>query len=312
MLRNIIPVPYSKETKTNGINFKFEDAGHILGAASTQIDIEKYRLVYTGDIKFEKTRLHSPGFDNYKDVDILITESTYGNKIHTDRRETEKKFVEACWEVCDNNGNVLVPAFAVGRSHEVISILSAHGFDYPIYMDGMAKGAAEIIFDFPNYVRDFRETYKALKNAYWVSKPHHRKEALEEPSVIVSTAGMLGGGPAVNYLFKMRDIPKSAVFLSGYQPENTPGYNLLESKRFKFEGFDFDFSNFRIEFFDFSAHADSEGLRKFAKKCDPKICFVIHGDDEQSSILAKNIEKDVGCKTIVPKLGDKFDVDKYL
>lgn len=312
MIRSVVPVSYSKKRDLGGFSLKFEDAGHILGAASVQIDTSKHKLVYTGDIKFEKTKLHKAAFDDYKNVDVLITESTYGSREHPNRKEIEKKLVEACWDICDDNGNVLIPAFAVGRSQEVITILNSYGFDYPVYMDGMSKKAAQIMFDFPEYVRDSKEMYKALKNVIWVNNRYQREKALDEPSVIVSTAGMLSGGPAINYLLRMKNLDKKAVFFSGYQPEHTPGYKLLNTKRFRYEDYDLNFSDFRIEYFDLSAHADAPELLNFAKKCNPKLCFVIHGEEEQSKTLADKIHSEVGCPAIVPKLGEKIEVEDYI
>lgn len=175
MIRNVVPIKYSRKREMDGYSFKLEDSGHILGASSIQLDTPKHRVVYTADIKFEKTRLHNAAFDQYNDVDVLIMESTYGGREHPNRKEIEKKFVESCWDVCDDNGNVLVPAFAVGRAQEVITILDAYNFEYPVYMDGMAKEAAEIMFEFPDYVRDFKEIYKALKNVNWVTNNYQRK-----------------------------------------------------------------------------------------------------------------------------------------
>ncbi len=305
-------IKYSKKTDCNGFSFKFEDAGHILGAASTEIDTGKHKIVYTGDIKFERTRLHQAAYDKYNSPDLLIVESTYGNREHEPRRSTEEKFVEACWDVCDNNGNVLVPAFAVGRAHEIIEVLEANNFDYPIYMDGMAKEAAEILFEFPEYIRDFKETFRALKKAIWVYGNKQRTQALEEPSVIVSTAGMLTGGPALNYLLRMKDLSNQAVFFSGYQAPETPGHQLMTEKRMKIDEFDIDFSDMLIQYFDFSAHASASELRHFVQKVKPKVCIINHGEEDQSKALGEWIKENVGCHTIVPKFGEKINLKRYV
>ncbi len=312
MWRNTIPVGYEKDKNVAGFSFKFHDAGHILGAASIELDTGDRKLVYTGDVKYEDTRLHKAGFTDFKDVDVLMTESTYGDREHPDRKKIEKEFVQACWDVCDEGGNVLVPAFAVGRTQEVIEILTSNGFDYPIFMDGMSKQAAEIMMDFPEYLRDFEEFYKAMKQAEWVSSSSQRKKALEHPSVIVSTAGMLSGGPAVNYLFRMRDTPKPAVFFTGYQPPDSPGYELLNTKRLKYEGFDLNYSEFDIRYFDFSAHTDKHGLFKLVKKTSPGLVIIEHGEEEQANAFAERIEEELGITALVPRMGDRISVEEYL
>jgi putative mRNA 3-end processing factor len=312
LIRNITLLDYGYNHRISaGLEFCFQDAGHILGSATVNVRTKKHSLLFTGDMKYSETRLHNTAYDGYRDIDVMITESTYGDREHSDRKELEKKFVNACREICDANGNVLIPSFAVGRAQEMISVLGAHKFDYPVYMDGMSKKAAEIMIDYPEYLRDFSETYTALKKARWVSNMGMRKEALEEPSVIVSTAGFLQGGPAVSYLFRMKELPNQAVFFVGYQPENQPGKKLIETKRFQFEGYDFDCKDFRIEYFDFSAHSGRTQLQKFVKKMSPQVVFCIHGDEEQIMPFSKSIE-DMGITAIVPKFGQRFNVEKYL
>ncbi|MFH0987082.1 MAG: MBL fold metallo-hydrolase, partial [Candidatus Micrarchaeota archaeon] len=267
MMRNVSSCRYGREVREKQFSFKFEDAGHILGASSVQLDMGNRRVVYSGDFKLEATRLHEPAFCNYKDVDVLITEATYGSKIHENRRKIEKEFVEECWNVCDSDGIVIVPAFAVGRAQEIVSVLVNNHFEYPVYLDGMAKKSAEIMMEFPGFLKNYKEFYKAMKKAVWIENEKDRKEALRQPGVIVSTAGMLSGGPAVSYIMKIRDYENKAVFFSGYQAHGTPGRKLLDTGRMEYEGFDLDFTDYNIKKFDFSAHADKLGLLEFAKKC---------------------------------------------
>ena len=313
LIRNIIPLPYARDHRIcAGMEFCFQDAGHILGSATVNFRTKDHSVLFTGDIKYTETRLHSPAYDGYKDIDVLITESTYGDRSHPPRKELEKKFVESCRRVCDSNGNVLVPSFAVGRAQELLSVLEGHGFDYPVYMDGMSKKASEIMMSFPNYLRDPKETFSALKKAIWVENAETRRAALEEPSVVISTAGFLQGGPAVHYLFRMKELPNQAVFFVGYQPEDEPGKRLLETKRFMFEDYDLDYKEIEVEYFDFSAHSGKEDLQRFTKKMNPKLAFFIHGDKGQIEPFARWTQEELGIRAIVPKLGERFDVEKYI
>jgi len=312
LIRNIILVEYGREHRIcAGFKFTFQDAGHILGSATVNLKTERHSVLFTGVMKYSETRLHSPAYDDYKGVDVMISESTYGDREHPPRKELEKKFVEGCKRICDANGNVLVPSFAVGRAQEMITVLEAHKFDYPVYMDGMSKKAAEIMIEFPNYIRDFKETYSALKKAIWVEGAKTRKEALEEPSVVISTAGFLQGGPAVHYLFRMKELPNQAVFFVGYQPEGEPGQKLIDTKRFQFEDYDLDYSELEIEYFDFSAHAGKSELQRYVKKIDPKVVFLMHGEESQIGPFSKWLEEE-GFTSVVPKFGEKFSVEKYL
>ena len=310
MLRNTIPVEYNKERRIGDFSFTLHDAGHILGAAYVKLQ-SKNSLIYTADIKFENTRLHKAAVME-GDVDFLIIESTYGSRNHKDRKESEKELVAACREVCDDNGNVLIPSFALGRAQEIACVLYKHNFEYPVFMDGMAKSAAEIMIDFPNYLRDFKEFYSAMKWIQWVDSPKKRKKALDEPSVIISTAGMLQGGPAVHYLLEMLGLPNQALFFVGFQPEGTPGKKILDTGFFSADGYNVNCKNLIIKKFDFSAHASSDELKNCAKKLNPKAVFVVHGDPEEASALAEWIKEKVGCFVSVPNLGERFNCEKYL
>ena len=116
------------------------NAGHIPGSAQIIVESEGRRVLYTGDFNLVPTHL-VPGADQqYHDLDAMIIESTYAAEDHPDRIESERNFVLACKEVVENGGTVLVPAFGVGRSQEIICMLSDHNFSYPVYVDGMALG----------------------------------------------------------------------------------------------------------------------------------------------------------------------------
>ncbi|MEM3572619.1 MAG: MBL fold metallo-hydrolase [Nitrososphaeria archaeon] len=310
MKRNVILLPYSKGKEHADTYIELNDAGHILGAASVYLE-NKYGILYTGDIKFEKTRLHNAAFSDFDDVDILITESTYGGREHPPRETSEKEFFDACTEVCENGGAVLVPSFAVGRAQEIACILTKKNFKYPIYIDGMAKQASEIFLEFPNYVRDYNELYYTMKKVNWVESNSMRRKIIKEPGVVISTAGSLQGGPAIEYALHLKKNMKNAIFLVGFQPEETPGRKLLETKHLIVDEYDLDFSEILIKIFDFSAHASHSELVRLAEKTNPQVVFIIHGEEESQKMLAKDIEK-IGIKAIIPKFAQKFDLKKVV
>lgn len=312
MLGCVIPTELERRRHVGSMAFEFHDAGHILGSASVRLDSEKVSLVYTGDIKFENTCLHNAAFRNYKGCDVLVTEATYGGRNHPPREELEKNFVAACTEVCDDYGNVLVPSFAVGRAQELACVLNKYNFDYPVYIDGMAKQAAEIMLEFPHYLRDYKEFHSAMNEAVWVKTPKMRLRALEGPSAILSSAGMLQGGPAVSYLVQLQKKKNGAVFFVGYQPETTPGHVLLNKHIFTYEDERMDFRKTRIEYFDFSAHAGSDELLDFARKLGPRAVFIVHSDPPEADALAQRIREEVGSIVFIPSVGEKHDLTKFV
>ncbi|MEW6329066.1 MAG: MBL fold metallo-hydrolase, partial [Candidatus Micrarchaeota archaeon] len=291
MLHAYVPLPYDTRhnlsrsnsrftrmdhlSETNrSLSFSLRDAGHILGSSLVEVNYKNKKLVYTGDFKLGETRMHR-GARLIKDVDVLIIESTYSDRDHPDRKELEKRLHYEVREVIERGGNVLFPAFAVGRSQELLQILHAMKEDFPVYLDGMAKTASEISLDYPSYMKDARAFRESLGEAKFVMFEAHRRRALSEPSVIVSTAGMLEGGPAMGYIPRLNK--NSKIILTGYQIPDTNGWHLLNQKTVRADGLEFKVE-IPVEYLDLSAHAGRSDLLKFISAAAPEKIFCVHGD----------------------------------
>ena len=308
LIDNTRIIPYNKRQEIEGFEIEFYNAGHIPGSAMTLIE-GKRTVCYSGDFKTEETRLHNPADVPNKKVDALIIETTYGGRDHPDRKELENSFYDACLEVLTKGGNVIVPVFAVGRAQEILEILRDIG--YPIYMDGMAVHATEIILDYPEYIKNYKELYKATTNAIMVRNPKIRKQVMKEPSIVITTGGMLQGGPVIEYLYQAVKRPKdTAIFLTGFQKEDTPGRELMLYKTATIEGETLDFRKHWVEYFDFSAHVGRDGLEKTVKKMDPNVVILNHGDLDQMLAFAEWLS-DQGYNYVIPDAGQTIDVDKY-
>ncbi|MDD5162934.1 MAG: MBL fold metallo-hydrolase [Candidatus ainarchaeum sp.] len=301
------PTHYKKNIQiTKEAHLEFFDAGHILGSAISVLSLKRQKIVYTGDFKFLETRLHhGADLSRIKNTDILITESTYGDREHPPRKEVEKLFVEKVVDTLDKGGHVLVPAFAIGRSQEIIDILHEYKIGAPVFFDGMGQKAAKIMLDHPDLLKDARFLRKALSNAIWVRNPSFRKKALKEPSVIVTTAGMLSGGPVGYYLKEIYKNSDSAVLLTGYQVEGTPGRQLLETGKIEVDGSLLDVAA-HVEKFDFSAHADQAESIQAIRKLSPKKIVLVHGDAEVMPVFKKKILEETGIETVVPSIGERI------
>jgi len=310
-LRNTDGISYGKEYfVTSDIAVTARDAGHILGASSLEAVAEGKKITYSGDFKMEKTRIHS-GAKAPNKTDALIIEATYGDRSHPPRRELEKEFIGAVREVTENNGSVLLPCFAVGRTQEIITMLYANKVEVPVYMDGMSRKVSEIYMDFPELIRDYDEFYEAMKWVNWIVSPAQRNDVFNEPSIVVSTAGMLSGGPAVRYIQDIRNIDHSAVFFTGFQVPGTRGRRLLDEHKFEADAGPVNMSDLNIRHFDFSAHAGRDGLHKFIKAADPSVVFVNHGEEGQCEALRQWTEDELGCYAFAPKLGEKYKLEDY-
>ncbi|MHC1567702.1 MAG: MBL fold metallo-hydrolase [Candidatus Syntropharchaeia archaeon] len=298
-------VPYNERFRVLDYEVELFDAGHIPGSAFIFLDGE-IRLFYTGDVKTEDTYLLKKAETNLPDADILIIESTYFGKEHPDRKELEKSFIESVKETLDRGGNAIVPCFAIGRTQEIVMMLHSHGITP--YVDGMGLDALKIIKEHPSFLRDGDALVEAFSDAHWVASKR-RKNVLREPSVVVTTAGMLNGGPVLYYLKKIYGDPKSKVFLTGYQVEGTGGRTLLEKGYIEANGSVIHLKG-KVEQYDFSAHSDDSELKKIAMdfcKRGVQYIFPVHGENTKE--FADWINENLECEAISPENGEEFIIE---
>ncbi len=286
-LKQFRTIEYSKPITVGNTKVIAYDAGHIPGSMMAFLQIENNRdtscgkyntILYTGDFNTRDTRLIKGADKNIPEVDILITESTYASRDHKDRKSEEKKLIKNIHTTLANDGNVIVSNFAISRAQEILLVLDKYGIDYPLYMDGMAKKATTIINGHPRFLRDSTALDKALRKVQYLNNQQQRKRALKNPCVILTTSGMLNGGPVVWYLKKLYNDPRHSLILTGYQVPGTPGHILLETGRFVLDEHDFKL-RMRFERLDFSSHVGRKDLLSFVKKLNPQKIFCVHGDD---------------------------------
>jgi putative mRNA 3-end processing factor len=308
MMKSNKHMDYGAEEKVGDMKFKLMNAGHTPGSAQVLIEAKGKKLLYTGDFNTTDSQLLEGAKMDYKDLDAIVIESTYANADHTDRVELEKRFVESVTEVVEKGGIALVPAFGVGRSQEMASILAAHHFEYPIVLDGMTREASRIIMNHKEFLRDPKLFMHAMRSADWIDGWRDRRKALKSPKVIISTAGMLKGGPAAFYVSKLGKKASNAIFLVSYQIPGTPGKELLEKGVCTIDG-KVRKVKARYEHFDFSSHCGASQLKDSLRKLGgkPKV-FVVHGEEENCKNFAKWAESELGFEAVAPKTGDTFEV----
>ncbi len=303
-LRNWHPVFYRKEVRFMDTRVNFFDAGHIAGSAMLEIKYNNKKIVYSGDFNSENTRMHK-GAEPIENVDTLIIEGTYGVREHPDRAEIEKKLISEIEETIDEGGHVLLPAFALGRSQELIAILGNHNFDVPIFLDGMSKAITSIYEKYPYYFDNFDHFTSALEKITPVTSIGQKKDALKEPSIIITTAGMMEGGPVLNYLFNLS--PNSKIIFTGYNVEGTNGHRLLNEGKIIKDGYELSV-NIPSEYLDFSAHAGRSGILNFIKKANPSKIIIVHSDDANADKFSNELKEDFGFDAIAPQPDDKIDL----
>jgi putative mRNA 3-end processing factor len=308
MMRSNKHLDFGVEEKLGDMSFQLLNAGHTPGSAQALVEAEGKRLLYTGDFNIADSKLLVGASMNYGDLDVVIMESTYADEDHTERSELEKRFVESATDVVEKGGIVLVPAFGVGRSQEMACIFAANHFEYPIILDGMAREASRIIMNYKEFLRDPRLFVDAMHSADWVEGWRDRRRALKTPCVIISTAGMLKGGPAAFYVSKIGKKAGNAIFLVSYQIPGTPGKELMDKGICTIDG-KVRKVKAHVEHFDFSSHCGAsqlkEALRKLGGK--PKV-FVVHGAEGNCELFANWAKSELGLDAFAPKTGETFEV----
>lgn len=305
MKNNEVRVTYGQKIEAEKFSLDIFDAGHIPGSTAPLLEMNGKRILYVSDFNTNPTRLLNGAEIDVKDIDVLLLESTYSNRNHSDRKETEKKFFEAIQGTIANEGIAVLPCFAVGRAAEILMILDSFKADFPIYLDGMAKEATEITLKYPEFIRDPKALRKALDDVKLIYSNDERKKIVKKPCAIVTSSGMLEGGPSVMYIKYLYDNVESSIIFTGFIIPRTAGRYLLDTGRFVTEGFDLKIK-MGIDTFDFSAHSGRDNLFDFVNKIKPKKVVCIHGDNCER--FATEL-RGRGFDAIAPKNGDEIDID---
>ena len=299
--KKFVPVKYGQRVHIGKTEFNFHDAGHILGASMIEAEWGKRRFVYTADFKIQETRMHK-GAKPIKDAEVLLIETTYHSREHPARAPLEKKLKKEMEEIIGNGGNVLFPAFAVGRTQELIAIVRSLLPDVPIFVDGMGKDVSKLYRKYGGYISDAKGFEKAADSVVFAGDVRDKKDATSMPSVIISTAGMLQGGPALGYLLNM--LPQSKMIFTGYNVEGTNGWRMMNENKIILDGnlleVDLPWS-----YYDFSAHAGRSDLLEYIKKASPEKIVLNHGDripEFQNELEAK------GFEVYAPKNGEVLEL----
>lgn len=303
--RKVRPAGYRKDFGTNGYSACFYDAGHIPGSCSVYIEKNRVSLLYTGDMNTVATELQNSADMDLPESDILMMESTYFNRDHTPRKVLEERFIESIKETVDNGGKAIIPAFSIGRTQEMMLILKKHGLH--AYVDGMGVDVFNIMRRNPEYVRDINKLEKSITSSNIVG-PGDRKNIIREPSIIVTSAGMLNGGPVFYYINEIFNDHKSKIHLTGYQAEGTNGRKAME------RGYIEDRSNIihlkcQLELYDFSAHCGDKELKEVAKRftdSGTETVVLVHGENTQG--FSAWIEEELGVKSLAPVNGARVEL----
>ncbi|MFQ6054385.1 MAG: beta-CASP ribonuclease aCPSF1 [Methanosarcinales archaeon] len=325
-LKHTIPLAYGEVTDiAPDIKLTFHNAGHILGSAISHFHIGDglYNVVFTGDFKYEKTRLFDAAVNNFPRAEAVIMEATYGKEYQPPRKDAEFRLQQIVRQTIRKGGSVLIPTFAVGRSQEVMIVLEEaiqKGIlkNIPIYLDGMIWEATAIHTTHPEYLNNdlrnliFRKGTNPFLSECFVQVDSQKMRSTilteQKPSVIIATSGMMNGGPIMEYLKVFGPEEKNTLVFVGYQAEGTTGRRIQKGWKEipitvnrKTETIKI---NLKVETVDgFSGHSDRHQLIRYIRKMHPRpeIVLTNHGEDKNCIDLANTLNRRYKIDALAPR-----------
>ncbi|ADQ05206.1 RNA-metabolising metallo-beta-lactamase [Caldicellulosiruptor owensensis OL] len=306
-----------------GIRVTFFPAGHILGASMIFIQTQEGSILYTGDFSADKQLTVDRASVPKIRPDIVICESTYGDRLHTNRSFEEERLFNTIFEVISQGGKVLIPAFAIGRAQEVILILRNYmkkrKVSFNVFIDGMVREVIRVYRNNPTYLssRYYKRVLKGEEifladNINVVSDKKQREEIISssDPCVIISSSGMLTGGPSLFYAEKIVQSQNALVAITGYQDEEAPGRKLLElaelpesEKKINLNGKEYEVKC-RVEKYGLSAHSDRDKILGFLATLRPRTVIFVHGSEDAISQISDMAVKELDANIVVPQNGE--------
>lgn len=310
----------------DNVRMMFRPAGHILGARFINISVDEKRrhfnVLFAGDIGgYDALIAVDPG--QVKSVTYLVLEATYGDKLH-DEEDVLTRFENIINRTVDRGGKVIIPAFAVGRTQEVLYILrklekQGRLAEIPVYLNSpLAIDATDIYVRFMrehNFFKNGMSPTEAfnptrLKMVHESEDSKHLND-LPEPAIIISSSGMMTGGRILHHLKAYLPDPNSTLVITGFQAAGTRGRAILDgAKAIKIHGVPVAVKA-KVEFIEsLSAHADWREIIRWLKGFEkpPKMTFLVHAEPDSAAAMKQHIEEELRWKVSIPKYLEKADL----
>lgn len=321
-VKHAIPLEYDEVSDVApDVRLTFSNAGHILGSALVHLHVGEglHNILYAVDQKFGRSTLLDPAHTNFQRVETLVIESTYGgsNDIMPHRAQAEKQFMDIINKTMERNGICLIPSFAVERAQEAMAILVENNFQYPVYLDGMIWDANGIFSAYPEYFgramqKKIFQGQDPFVNPIFkrIASQQEREKAWEDkPCIIISTSGMLVGGPVLEHLKALAESSNNTLMFIGYQVEGTMGRRIqkgwkeipIRTENGKTVALNL---NMEVQTIDgLSGHSSRNELLGFVGKLTarPERVICVHGEPQKTQELARSIKGIFRVETMAPK-----------
>lgn len=303
------------------IEFRFLQNGHILGSCFVELNCFGKRIVFSGDIGRNSDDIMKPP-SVVEEADFLVMESTYGDRLHGTALAKDE-LADIINDTIHQNGNLLIPSFAVGRAQELMHLVNQLKKEIripnvPVFMDSpMGADATKVLHRYPawhklteeqchavchdiNIITDFHDTLKII--------------SLKGSKIVIAASGMITGGRVLEYLKNYIEDKKNTVLLVGYQAEGTRG-RALRNRAFEIKMYG---KYYRVkarikEISSLSAHADQQEMIDWMKqiKKKPQKIFLVHGEPQAQEVFRVKINDELGIQPVLPKQNEEYALFSY-
>ncbi len=328
-LSHSVGLPYRERREIlPGVSICFQDAGHILGSSSVEVwlneDGYEQKIVFSGDLgQYDMPILNDPAVIQH--ADHVLVESTYGNRRHRDLQRTIDEIGEIISQARHDRGNLLIPAFSVGRSQEILYFMGKYFDDWDlgrwrIFLDSpMAIKATEVYWNYPQLYDEEATRLRRKANEMPPLKNLHLSSSVEDSmainniasgAIIIAGSGMCNGGRIIHHLKHNLARQGAHVMIVGYQAYGTLGRKLVDGHdEVRIHG---DYYPVRAHIHTvggLSAHGDVDDLIRWLRNfnSDPAV-HVVHGEDESKQAFRDSIEQELGLRADVPSKGDVLEL----
>ncbi|MFE0499878.1 MBL fold metallo-hydrolase [Lysobacter soli] len=329
-LEMVRPLPYdTRTTILPGVDIAFREAGHILGSSSVELWADERKLVFSGDLGPKGTPILRDPADIDR-ADLVLMESTYGDRLHRDRAETIRELRDILDTAWRDGGNVLIPAFAVGRSQELLYWFARHWGEWQlsrwhIFLDSPMAAKVVSIYDrhADLFDEDAQRVWREKPNPFRLPNLHFtqsREESMainriERGAIVIAGSGMANAGRILHHFRRRLDRRQTHVVFVGYQAEGTLGRRLVDGAKWvRIHGHDVRVNAQRHTVGGLSAHTDQRGLMAWYGAIaggdgtgHPPLALV-HGEDRAREALAGEIGDTYGVQATLARPGVVLDV----